>query len=579
MKVAHLTTVDLSLRYLVFPQLLAIVEAGGESVGISSPGPWVPELESAGIRHVPLASSTRGMNVVADLRAALELWRVLKRERFDILHTHNPKPGLYGRVLGRLAGVPIVVNTVHGLYATPDDPWWKRALVYGLEAVASRFSDAELVQSQEDLALLHRLHLSPGRRLRHLGNGVDLARFDPARFAADDRATVRAELGVTDDQILIGGVGRLVAEKGFPELLEAVVSLDDRYVLVCAGPDDPDKADALPRDLIERAASDGVQFLGMRTDVDRLYAAMDIFVLASHREGFPRAAMEAAAMALPIVATDIRGCREVVEEGVTGLLVPVRDPAALREAIVRLGDDEDLRREFGRQARARAEERFDERKVVEIVMDTYRELARKKGLGWLGSGGEVTFRPATEEDVPALARMHSTAIDTGFLPTLGSRFMRRLYEALVSDPAAVVIVTDDAGAAVGFVAGVTDTGQFYRRFVRRHGVAAGLAALPRLIRPSVLRRAWETLRYEGTDGDVPAELLSMAVDDAYRGRGIGYRLGVGFLEAMRDAGPVKVVVGPENEAAIGAYRKMGFADATTIEVHAGERSKVMVWRP
>jgi glycosyltransferase involved in cell wall biosynthesis/ribosomal protein S18 acetylase RimI-like enzyme len=578
MKVAHLTTVDLSLRYLVFPQLLAVAEAGGEVVGISSPGPWVPELEAAGIRHVPLASSTRGMNVVADLRAALELWRVLKRERFDILHTHNPKPGLYGRVLGRLAGVPIVVNTVHGLYATPDDPPAKRALVYGLEAMASRFSDAELVQSAEDLALLRRFHLSPRRRLRHLGNGIDLTRFDPARFAADDRAVVREELGVADDEILVGSVGRLVAEKGFPELFEAVASLDDRYVLVCAGPDDPDKADALPRELIERATGDGVRFLGMRTDVDRLYAAMDIFVLASHREGFPRAAMEAAAMGLPVVATDIRGCREVVEDGVTGLLVPARDPTTLREAIVRLGEDERLRREFGRQARIRANERFDERKVVGIVMDAYRELARKKGLAWFTSGGEVTFRLATMNDVPALARMHSTAIDSGFLPTLGLGFMRRLYRALVSDPDAVVVVADDNGVAVGFVAGVSDTGAFYRRFVRRHGVQAGFTALPRLVRPSVLRRAWETLRYERTDGDVPAELLSMAVDDAYRGRGIGYRLGVGFLEEMRDAGPVKVVVGPENEVAIGVYRKMGFADFGDVEVHAGERSKVMVWR-
>jgi glycosyltransferase involved in cell wall biosynthesis/ribosomal protein S18 acetylase RimI-like enzyme len=578
MKVAHLTTVDLSLRYLVFPQLLAIAEAGGEAVGISSPGPWVPELEAAGIRHVPLASSTRGMNITADLRAARELWRVLKRERFDILHTHNPKPGLYGRVLGRLTGVPIVVNTVHGLYATPDDSISKRALVYGLEAIASRFSDAELVQSAEDLALIRRLHLSPRRKLRLLGNGVDLARFDRTRFTDADRATIRAELGVADGQILVGSVGRLVAEKGFPELFEAVAPLGDRYVLVCVGPDDPDKADALPRDLIERARGNGVRFLGMRTDVDRLYAAMDVFVLASHREGFPRAAMEAAAMGLPIVATDIRGCREVVEEGVTGLLVPVREPAGLREAITWLGDDEELRSEFGRQARIRAEERFDERKVVEIVMDTYREVARKKGLAWFPSSGGVTFRRATIEDVPALARMHSTAIDSGFLPTLGRRFMVRLYRALVSDPDAVVVVADDNGVAIGFVAGVPDTGAFYRRFVRRHGAGAGFAALPRLIRPSVLRRAWETLRYEGAGGEIPAELLSMAVDDAYRGRGVGYELGARFLEEMRDVGAVKVVVGAENQVAIGVYRKVGFAVFGDVEVHAGERSKVMVWR-
>ncbi|HDL49220.1 MAG TPA: hypothetical protein ENH33_04580, partial [Actinobacteria bacterium] len=195
MKVAHLTTVDISLRYLVLPQLEAVIAEGGEAIGISAPGPWVEELEAAGIRHVALPSSTRGMNPLADLRAARELWHILRAEKPDVLHTHNPKPGLYGRVLGRLAGVPIVVNTVHGLYAAPDDQWWKRAVVYGLEAIASRFSDAELVQSAEDLELLRRLHITPAPKLRHLGNGVDLTRFDPSRFTDAALAGVRRELG------------------------------------------------------------------------------------------------------------------------------------------------------------------------------------------------------------------------------------------------------------------------------------------------------------------------------------------------------------------------------------------------
>ena len=145
--VAHLTTVDLSLRSLLMAQLLGARDAGYAVVGISAPGPWVPELEAEGIRHIALHHSTRAVDARADARAARELWSVLRRERPTILHTHNPKPGLYGRVLGRLAGVPVVVNTVHGLYATDDDSWSKRAAVYGLEAVASRFSDAELVQN------------------------------------------------------------------------------------------------------------------------------------------------------------------------------------------------------------------------------------------------------------------------------------------------------------------------------------------------------------------------------------------------------------------------------------------------
>lgn len=380
MRVAHLTTVDTSLRYLVFPQLLAVVAEGGEAVGISAPGKWVSELTGAGVSHRPLPSSTRGMNPLADLQAARELWRVLRREHFDVLHTHNPKPGLYGRVVGRLAGVPIVVHTTHGLFATTEDRWSKRALVYLAEAFASRFSDAELVQNPEDLALMNRLRLVPRHRAALLGNGVDLGRFDPAGPAGDRRAELRAELGAGPDQVVVGTVGRLVREKGYPELFDAAELLGERYLVVAIGQDDPDKADALSAQLIERARSAGVRFLGMRPDVEGLYAAMDVFVLASHREGLPRAAMEAAAMGLPAVATDVRGCRQVVEHDVTGLLVPVRDPTALAEAIRRLGEDVGLRQRMGAAGRQRALGHFDERHVVAKVMATYEEVARRKGL-------------------------------------------------------------------------------------------------------------------------------------------------------------------------------------------------------
>jgi len=379
-KVAHVTTVDMSLRYLLLPQLRAVIDGGGQAVGISAPGPWVPALEALGIRFRPLPSSTRSFAPAADLRAAYELWRVLRDERPDVLHTHNPKPGLYGRVVARLAGVPIVVNTVHGLYAAPDDRLPKRILVYVLEAIASRFSDAELVQNPEDLALLRSYRIAPNAEL--LGNGIDLTRFDRERLPVSTRAAVRAALGVTDDQIVIGTIGRLVREKGYPELFEAVARLDpDRFVLACVGGDDPEKADALDRGLVDAARAGGVRFLGHRDDVERLLTGFDVFVLASHREGYPRAAMEAASMGLPIVATDIRGCREIVDPGVNGVLVPVEDASALARAFEAL-DDSDRRSEYGRASRARACERFDERAVVQRVLAAYAAVARRKGLAF-----------------------------------------------------------------------------------------------------------------------------------------------------------------------------------------------------
>jgi glycosyltransferase involved in cell wall biosynthesis len=378
-KVAHLTAIDLSLRFLVLAQLEALRDEGHEVIGLSAPGPWVADLEQFGIRHIALKSSTRATNVFADLQSGLELWRVLRRERPDVLHTHTPKPGVYGRIIGRVAGVPIVVNTVHGLYATADDPWAKRLAVYALEAVASRFSDAELVQNPEDLEFMRRARIT--RRALLLGNGVDLQRFDSARFPAADRTAMRESIGARPGQVVIGAVGRLVAEKGYPELFDAVAGLDrDRYLLIVIGADDPEKADTLPKVLMNRARAHGVRFLGHRDDVDALYAAMDVFVLASHREGYPRAAMEAAAMGLPIVATNIRGCRQVVEPGRNGLLVPPRDVEAIAGAIGTLGDDPSLRTEMGNAGRDLARARFDERRVSRVVIETYREVRVRKGL-------------------------------------------------------------------------------------------------------------------------------------------------------------------------------------------------------
>jgi glycosyltransferase involved in cell wall biosynthesis len=130
---------------------------------------------------------------------------------------------------------------------------------------------------------------------------------------------------------------------------------------------------------VEQARADDVIFLGQRDDVEDLYRAMDLFVLPSHREGFPRAAMEAAASGLPIVTTDVRGCRQVVEDGLNGLLVPARDPDALGAAIARFADPH-LRAAMGAAAVEVARERFDERTCVQIVLDTYRDVARRKGI-------------------------------------------------------------------------------------------------------------------------------------------------------------------------------------------------------
>jgi glycosyltransferase involved in cell wall biosynthesis len=258
--------------------------------------------------------------------------------------------------------------------------------------LASRFSDAELCQSVEDMQLLRRLRLSPVDKLRHLGHGIDLTRFGPD---PEVRRQVREELGLDDEEVVVGIVGRMVAEKGYRELFDAFQRLGDGFKLVCVGPADPQKADGLSNAEIDSAVYQGVLFLGMRTDVDRLYNAMDVFVLPSHREGFPRSAMEAAATGLPVIATDIRGCREVVDDGVTGRLVPGASAPDLAAAIAEIGSSSEIRSAMGAAGLAKAAADFDERRVVHRVLATYADLAERIGnerlAGALKGWGKFCF--------------------------------------------------------------------------------------------------------------------------------------------------------------------------------------------
>ena len=377
--VMHVTTVDMSLEVLLGPHLEAIRDAGYEVVGASAPGPYVDALARRGIPHVPLSHFTRAMTPAEDARALIELVSTFRRLRPSIVHTHTPKAGVYGRLAARVARVPVTVNTLHGLYALPDDRRSKRAVVYGLERFAAACSQAELVVSPEDVGTLRRLRV-PADRIVPLsgGLGIDLERFDPSQVPASERAAARAELGATgDEDVVVGLVARLVREKGYPEVFEAAARLHGRYPglrFAVVGPEEPHKVDAITPDDRRAAERVGVRFLGLRSDMPRLYAGMDVHVIASHREGFPLSPMEASAMGVPVIATDIRGCRQVVDHGVTGLLVPPRDPAALADAIERLVTDGAERQRLGRAARHRAVQRFDHRDCIRATLDTYERL-------------------------------------------------------------------------------------------------------------------------------------------------------------------------------------------------------------
>lgn len=372
LRLAHLTTIDMSLALLLGTELAEDVAAGHTVFGISAAGPYVERVEKLGVTHVPVTNFTRSWNLRSDLAAFVELFFTIRRLKLDVLHTHTPKAGVLGRIAGRLAGVPVVVNTCHGLWARAEDPLLKRVFVYGAEGLAARFSDFELFQNAQDMATL-RPALKRGRA-RVVGNGVDLERFQPD---PEGRRRVRAEWGIGDDEIVVGTIGRRVREKGLAEFAEAANALGDRATFVWVGPeDDTDSATHVPHE-------DSIRFVGERTDMPAVYSALDVFVLASYREGFSRASMEAAACGSPIVITDIRGCREIGTDGEHLTLVAPKDGDALTAGIARLLDDPALRSQLGDSARARALDNFDQRQVARLSLETYRRaLAERRTSRW-----------------------------------------------------------------------------------------------------------------------------------------------------------------------------------------------------
>lgn len=366
MKICQLCAVDFTLYHFLTRLMIGLEEAGHEVIGVCSDGPYVAKARALGLRIEPVEIA-RSFNFLKHAGAYGRMSELFRRERFDLVHVHTPVAALIGRIAAWRAGVPRIVYTAHGFYFHEGMPVWKRAAFVLLEWIPGRVTDALLTQAEEDAAAARRYHLCRGGLIAAIGNGVDLERFHQPADAAERAATRRA-LGTPEDAVVILMVGRLVAEKGYLEMLQAMRHVD--AVLWVAGERlASDHASAIDAALAEIAADPAlgrrIRLLGYRDDVPVLMRAADIFTLPSHREGMPRSIIEAMASGLPVVATDIRGAREEVVPGETGTLVPVRDARSLAQGLARLVADPDLRVRQGSAGRARALALYDEAKVVE----------------------------------------------------------------------------------------------------------------------------------------------------------------------------------------------------------------------
>jgi len=335
----------------------------------------------------------RGTSPARDVYAFAALVRLLRRFRPDVVHSFDSKPCVYGRLASRLAGVPVVIGTIPGLgslyveeASRPDGLARRlvRRMYESMQKLASHSSDLTIFQNQTDAAEFLGKSIVPQDKVTIVpGSGVRTDLFDPAHVSADQRRQLRTSLGVPEGALLVTMISRVIRTKGVLEYAAAAAEVRRRHPEVhflLVGPDDDRSLDRLSP--TERAELVGaVNWPGPRSDVPQILAASDMFVLPTfYREGIPRVLLEAASMGLPLVSTHSPGCTEVVEDGVNGYLVPVRDPAALASAVGRLVADPDARARFGAESRRRTVAQFDLSAVGGRIRSIYRDLLARRGL-------------------------------------------------------------------------------------------------------------------------------------------------------------------------------------------------------
>jgi glycosyltransferase involved in cell wall biosynthesis len=361
-KIIEITNVDFSLRHFLLPLMRAARARGHEVVGVSAEGPLLDGVRAEGFRVVAMPFARR-VSPLAHIRAFWALVALMRAEKPDLVHAHMPISGFLGRLAARVAGVPRVAYTCHGFLFNQDGSWLRRSVALAMEWVGGRLTDIEMTVSSEEAEDARRLHIA--RRVVAIGNGRDPAQFHPDPAA---RSRLRAALGVPDDGVVVVVVSRLVRQKGYLELLAAMKDVDAELWVVGERLSS-DRGEDLEPYFSGAGLGSRLRRLGYREDVAAILAAADIFSLPSYFEGLPMSVIEAMLTGLPVVATNVRGPREQVVDGVTGLLVPVRQSAPLAAALDRLARDAGLRAAMGEAGRARALDLYDEAKVLARTLD------------------------------------------------------------------------------------------------------------------------------------------------------------------------------------------------------------------
>lgn len=336
-KLIRITTVPQSLRGLLKGQIKFMSENGFEVIGVSSPGEALNDVEkNEGVKTVGI-EMTRSITPLQDLKALLHLIQLFRKEKPQIVHTHTPKAGLLGMMAARIAGVPHRLHTVAGMPLTVATGF-KRKLLNQMEKLTYACATKVYPNSRGlEKIILDEKFTSP-TKLKVIGkgssNGIDTNEFDPNKVSEETRNEIRKDLGIAEEDIVFLFVGRVVKDKGINELVQAFVNLEANNAschLVIVGGFENNLDPILPQTENQIKNHPKIHAVGYKTNVIDYFAIADVLTFPSYREGFPNVVMQAAAMQLNCVVSDINGCNEIITNGENGWIIPVKNESILTD--------------------------------------------------------------------------------------------------------------------------------------------------------------------------------------------------------------------------------------------------------
>lgn len=381
MKIALLYPDDFSFWLFRQKLLSTLVAEGHDVVIICRDTGYVNELIKLGVRHVE-APFERFMSAKGDLKLFWSLLKIFKNEAPDIIHNFTIKPNVYGSIAGWIIGCKTILNSVTGLGFigdTSESPQtFKQRLGKTLYYFASMIATRTWFQNPDDINffVINNL-IKPNKCILIKSSGINLQEWNPADVSQNSIQDIRNELKISSDDIFIVMVSRVLKSKGVFDYVDAariVKRQERRAKFILVGNQEDRGNDAISTQILESWNDENIiRWIGQRSDIKQILAASDISVLPSYYpEGVPRSLLEAMAMRKPIITTTAPGCKEVVQEGVNGLLVPPKNAQALADAIIRLCQNQALRSNMGVESRKKAHAEFDEAIVVSrLISELY----------------------------------------------------------------------------------------------------------------------------------------------------------------------------------------------------------------